>query len=101
MALAIQGDIQEIVFHFLAATLNRFLVDAGNERELSITWIIRFLREHADTLRATPLRFGETTEQKIDLTMVAHNLCIGLLLAYQTFALVKRVNRDGHFSAGL
>ena len=33
--------------------------------------------------------------------MVAHNLCIGLLLAHRTFALVKRVNRHRHFSAGL
>jgi hypothetical protein len=43
VALAIQGDIQQVGFHFLAAAPNRFLVDAGNERELSITGTLWFL----------------------------------------------------------
>lgn len=43
LALALQGDIQWFVVHFLAAAPNRFLVDAGNERELSITGTLGFL----------------------------------------------------------
>ena len=86
MTLAIQWNIQEIGVHFFTTTANRFFVHTGDEGELCIARTVRFLGEHADV--PTSLRFRETTEQEIDLTMVAHHLRIGLLLAHRTFALV-------------
>jgi hypothetical protein len=87
LALAIQGDIQKIVFHFLATAPNRFLVEAGDERELGIAGTIGFLRKHSDV--PASLGFSEPAEEEIDLAVIPHHLFISLLLADWTFTLVE------------